>query len=180
MARGGAPPHGCSPPPTPATKKKREKKKKPPPGAVGGTPPPQKAENPPYLDASPACWRRWAELMTGSGAGRLSTDAYAAQHPGVDGRRQRQSVAVHLIALCHELEHGLTDPFVTDLTRRALINRPDWPWLDPPDSYAVTARDLAVPVISAEIRRLAEAVWDAWASHHHRVRQWAADLLVQD
>lgn len=134
----------------------------------------------PYLDASPACWRRWAELMTGSGAGRLSTDAYAAQHPGVDGRRQRQSVAVHLIALCHELEHGLTDPFVTDLTRRALINRPDWPWLDPPDSYAVTARDLAVPVISAEIRRLAEAVWDAWASHHHRVRQWAADLLVQD
>jgi hypothetical protein len=110
--------------------------------------------------------------------GRHSTDTYAVQHPGVDGRRQRQSVAVHLIALCHWLEHGIEDPLLTALTRDALAGRPDWPWLTPPDTHALTFHDLGTPPSEADVRRWAESVWDAWSRHHAVVREWGSRLLV--
>jgi hypothetical protein len=133
-----------------------------------------------YIGASPGCWSRWSELLatTGiGGLGRHANDAYAAQHPGVDGRRERQSVAIHLIGLCHWLEHGITDPRLTDLTRAALSGRPDWPWLSPPPGHEITVHDLPVPASASDGRRWAEAVWHAWVDHHAQVREWATDLL---
>lgn len=133
----------------------------------------------PYIGASPGCWIRWTELQ-GSGAavlGRHATDAYAAQHPGVDGRRQRQSVAVHLIALCHWLEHGIGDPRLTELTQAILAGKPEWPWLTPPDTDAISVHDLLDPASPTETRRWVEAVWDAWTPHHATVRRWAAEAL---
>jgi hypothetical protein len=131
-----------------------------------------------YIGASSACWRRWSDvLISAGGAGRTANDAYAAQHPGEDGRRQRQSVAVHLIALCHNLEHGITDPVLTQLTRQALDGRPDWPWLDPPGRYELTVHDLAQPMTVEEIRTWASSVWQAWDAHHRTVRAWAEELL---
>lgn len=129
----------------------------------------------PYIGASPGCWLRWTELHGGGliRLGRQANDGYAAQHPGVDERRARQSVAVHLIALCHWLERGIVDPQLTELTRGLLEGRPDWPWLTPPERYALTIHDLPIPAEPAETRRWVEAVWDAWSPHHDTVRAWA-------
>ena len=132
-----------------------------------------------YIGASPACWWRWSEvLVSGGGLGRIANDAYAAQHPGEDGRRERQSVAVHLIALCQALEHGVTDPVLTELTRQALAGKPDWPWLNPPERYEMTVHDLAQPLTVEEVRGWASSVWNAWAAHHRTVRGWAEELLA--
>ncbi|MGH2446500.1 MAG: DUF5946 family protein [Candidatus Limnocylindria bacterium] len=134
-----------------------------------------------YIGASPGCWARWSELLatTGiGGIGRHANDAYVAQHPGVDGRRERQSVAIHLIALEQWLEQGITDPRLTQLTRAALEGKPDWPWLAPPAAYALTVHDLPMPASAADGRRWVEAVWEAWAPHHDTVRGWSADVLA--
>ena len=133
-----------------------------------------------YIGASPGCWLRWTDLHGGGliRLGRQANDAYAAQHPGVDERRARQSVAVHLIALCHWLEHGIVDPQLTDLTRALLEGRPDWPWLTPPEQYALTIHDLPIPAEPAETRRWVEAVWHAWKPHHETVRAWARDAIT--
>jgi hypothetical protein len=150
------------------------------PGCGARIPAPEGTATHPYIGASPGCWLRWTQLHGGGlvRLGRQANDAYAAQHPGVNGRRQRQSVAVHLIALCHWLEHGITDPELTELTRRLLVGRPDWPWLTPPEAYALTIHDLPVPAEPNETRRWAEAVWDAWKSHHDTVRAWARGAVA--
>ena len=139
-----------------------------------------------YIGASSPCWLLHAELLVRMGErGLLSrhvVDAYAAQHPGVDGRQQRQSVAVHLTALCHRFEHGLDPDLVTRLTQRILAGRPDWPWLAPPRDWAMTVADVAAA--AADPSALAEAadgyarsVWAAWVAHHVTVRRWATEAI---
>lgn len=60
------------------------------------------------MRSAPGCWRMYTDLMAQWLAGHRSdlvvfsqVDCYAVQHPGGAGTdwRQRQSVAVHLIAL---------------------------------------------------------------------------------
>ena len=141
-----------------------------------------------YMRSAPGCWALFGELgitVTGSG-GELYVDAFAAQHPGGarTDRRQRQSVAVHLVALCLVLDLGLTWPpleVVRGRTGRlALPAGADWPYLEPPrfegrlavaDLVPAVAGD---PVRGAAVRRWAEDVWDAWSDHHRTVRPWAA------
>jgi hypothetical protein len=64
----------------------------------------------PYIGASPGCWAQFTEVMIsdlgGVVSGQLLGDAYAVQHPGINERRARQSVAVHLIALPATLERS--------------------------------------------------------------------------
>ena len=71
-------------------------------------------ETHPYIGASPACWATFGEVLarefgdvTFGRVHRQTVDVYAVQHPGDDDRRQRQSVALHLVGLCHWLEHGI-------------------------------------------------------------------------
>ena len=79
----------------------------------------------PYMPAHPGCWATfcsledWKARLTGDEAVSIAqnlVDAYAAQHPGTDDRRNRQSVAVHLMSLCAANEAGLDAP-----TRRRRI-----------------------------------------------------------
>ena len=142
-----------------------------------------------YIGASPACWAAFGELLAREfqdrAHGRLhrhTVDVYTAQHPGDDDRRQRQSVAIHLIGLCHWLEHGLDAQRVTAATQAVLKRgRPDWPWLDPPGAYEMTVRDVLAARSGEEHERLvrawAERTWDAWRAHHDLVRRWAAGAL---
>jgi hypothetical protein len=143
-----------------------------------------------YLGASPACWMAFGELAAREfgdvGHGQLhrhSIDAYAVQHPGDDGRRQRQSVAVHLIGLCHWLEHGLSAAQLTPITQRLTADKRDWPLLEPPAWYDMTVLDLASathPDAHARlVGRWAESVWQAWSPHHHRIRAWAEESLTR-
>jgi CTP:molybdopterin cytidylyltransferase MocA len=142
-----------------------------------------------YIGASPACWAAFGELLArefGDRAyGRLhrhTVDVYTVQHPGDDDRRQRQSVAIHLIGLCHWLEHALDAQRVISATQAMLQgDRPDWPWLEPPTAHEMTVRDVLAAESADEherlVRRWAELTWEAWHPHHDVVRRWAADAL---
>ena len=141
-----------------------------------------------YMIASSGCWEAFGEILAAEfsrpGWGRehrLTVDTYAAQHPGEDGRKQRQSVAIHLVALCHRLEHDLDTKSVLAATRSMTTEKREWPHLTAPRAYSLTVID-ALKSTSAEehpgfIYRWAEATWAAWSNHHATVRAWADDAL---
>jgi len=143
-----------------------------------------------YIGSSAACWAAFGDLTarefqdrTYRWIHRHTVDVYAAQHPGDDGRRQRQSVAVHLIGLCHWLEHDLTANQLTPLTQALTTEKRLWPWLAPPPSYLLTVVD-ALEATDGEshdrlVRAWAESVWQAWSPHHLLLRAWAADALSE-
>jgi CTP:molybdopterin cytidylyltransferase MocA len=141
-----------------------------------------------YLGASAACWSAFGEVLarefgdiTFGRVHRHSVDVYAVQHPGHDDRRQRQSVALHLVAICHWLEHGLGMERLNAVTQRLANEDRPWPWLAPPDGYPMTVVDLLSartgPDHVALVRRWAEATWAAWSAHHATARAWARDAL---
>ena len=141
-----------------------------------------------YVGATPACWAAFGELLAREfqdvaywRVHRHTVDVYSVQHPGSDDRRQRQSVALHLIALCHWLEHGLAAARLNPITQRlAAADRP-WPWLVPPREFDITVQDVLAARDGAEhvdlVRRWAVTTWDAWSAHHPIVRAWAAEAL---
>ena len=142
----------------------------------------------PYIGASSACWATFGEVLArefGDVAyGRLhrnTVDVYAVQHPGTDARRERQSVALHLIGLCHWLEHEVDAYRLNAITQRLASADGDWPWLDPPSAYAMTVADLLAARDGPEhlrlVRRWAETTWEAWSAHHELVRAWAREAL---
>jgi CTP:molybdopterin cytidylyltransferase MocA len=142
----------------------------------------------PYIGASPACWATFGEVlareygnMTFGRVHRHTVDVYSVQHPGTDDRRERQSVALHLVGLCHWLEHGLDFDRLNAITQRLASEDRPWPWLTPPDGYPMTVGDLLVARDGLQhvdlVRRWAETTWDAWAPHHGIVRGWARDAL---
>ena len=68
-----------------------------------------------YMLAAPGCWalycslEDWKSHLAMPGAVAVVqdlVDAYAAQHPAHADRRNRQSVAIHLMSLCLALERG--------------------------------------------------------------------------
>jgi len=148
-------------------------------------------ETHPYVGASPACWAAFGEVLAREFGNvsfgrvhRQTVDVYSVQHPGVDGRRERQSVALHLIGLCHWLELGLEFDLLNAVTQRlASADRP-WPWLTPPEGYPMTVVDIVAARDGAEhvrlVRRWAETTWDAWSAHHALVRSWARESLPPD
>src|SRR5437773_11762704 len=101
---------------------------------------------------------------------QLVVDAYAAQHPGLPSRKSIQSVAVHLISLCLQLEQGATPAQARQAIIAALAMAYRLVWLEPPPwSGAMTIVDVAD---GADVRAWAESVWRAWTPHHATVREW--------
>lgn len=158
------------------------------PGCGARFPPHASGATHPYIGASPACWAAYGELLarefgdpTYGRVHRHSADVYAVQHPGNDDRRQRQSVGLHLIALCHWLEHGLETHRLNAITQRLASESRAWPWLDPPPAYAMTVLDVLDAASGEEhvglVARWAEVTWQAWAAHHALIRQWAGEAL---
>lgn len=150
---------------------------------------PQVIDEPhPYIGASPACWAAFGEVLarefgdiTFGSVNRNAADVYAIQHPGTDGRRQRQSVAIHLIGVCHWLEHDLQWERLNGVSRRMADADRAWPWLDPPTDYPMTVVDLLDARDGHQhrdlVRRWAETTWQAWRAHHDVVRAWAREAL---
>lgn len=141
-----------------------------------------------YIESSPGCWALFNELLAREfgdpSYGRVhrhTVDVYAVQHPGTNGRRQRQSVALHLIGLCHWLERDLEQDRLNAITQRLASEDRAWPWLEPPAGYDVTVGDVHRARTGAEhgtlVRHWAQATWDAWAAHQPQVREWATDAL---
>ena len=141
-----------------------------------------------YIGASSACWSALGEVLAREfgdpGYGwihRHTVDVYTVQHPGLDERRQRQSVALHLIGLCHWLEHGMGMRELNPITQRLASGAPEWPWLEPPAAYELTVLDVLTATTPDEhgalVRQWAEETWRAWGKHHELIRRWASEAL---
>lgn len=140
-----------------------------------------------YIDASPACWAAFNELLAREFADpaygmlhRHTADIYAVQHPGHDDRRERQSVAIHLVGLCDWLERGVGSDAINARTQALVAGQRDWPWLAPPAGYRVTVVDVVGandPEEYAErVRMWGASAWEAWSAHHDLVRRWAGEV----
>jgi len=143
-----------------------------------------------YLGGSAGCWAAWGELqargyvdLAAAAAMPLAIDAYAAQHPGSEGRRQAQSVWVHLVSLCAILERGLASADGIRLKHEMLRDDPVFPWLArPTDLGELTVLDAAAAPaeqLGAVVRRWAASVWEAWAAHHGAIRERTAAELAR-
>jgi hypothetical protein len=106
-----------------------------------------------------------------------------AQHPG-DGhdRRDRQSVFVHLAALCAVLERHLPPTQATSMLRRVLHDRDDFPVLVRDRGPGeLTIVDLIGAHDGADYERRAlvwgQAVWQSWAPQHTLIREAVASAL---
>ena len=146
-------------------------------------------ETHPYIGASPACWATFGEVLarefenvTFGRVHRHTVDVYSVQHPGTDERRQRQSVALHLVGICHWLEHDIGMERLNAITQRLADSDRAWPWLDPPTAYPMTVVDVLQARDGPEhvrlVRRWAETTWDAWSRVHGLVRTWAQESLT--
>jgi hypothetical protein len=143
-----------------------------------------------YIGANAGCWAAWGDLQArayGEPALApvmpLAVDAYAAQHHGVEGRRQAQSVWVHLVSICLVLEHGWSPVAGIRAKQLLLEHDPVFSWLPPPaDPGPLTVLDVAS--VSGEeaavaVRRWAASVWDAWSGHQDAIRARAATLVAR-
>lgn len=141
-----------------------------------------------YIGASAACWAAFGELLASEFQNpaygwihRHTVDAYTVQHPGIDDQRQRQSVALHLIGLCHWLKHGMEARQLIPITGRLADEDRDWPWLTPPTTYELTVLDVLRARDADEhghlVREWAESVWRTWEPHHELIRRWADEAL---
>ena len=142
-----------------------------------------------YVGAAAGCWAGYTELMgrllgdpSLAQAHMLSVDTYMAQHPGVEERQASQSVWVHLVGLSLSLEHGFDG--VASARAKAGVATPDaiFAWLEPPAALGgMTVLDvLAVEPADtgAAVRRWAEYVWGAWATHQPAIRERAAKFTA--
>lgn len=147
-----------------------------------------------YMTAQPACWRCYGELMARLSclglAAPLHMDAYAAQHPGnaVHDRRQRGSVAVHLIVLCAHFDFGLSLPdlhrFRSGISSTLLprLELQDWPVLKAPESWGPLHASAVMNAPDRDLEEVtyewAQQVWQAWASQPLLVQGWVQTLLA--
>jgi hypothetical protein len=131
------------------------------------------------VPAAPGCWQVFGEVQADElqrfghpPVHGLVVDAYMAQHPGEgQDRRDRQSVFVHLAGLYARLEMGLPVSSATGVLRRLSNGNTDFPVLhrepDPGELnvlHLVGSRDQAD--YERRAREWAQAVWQAWSSHH--------------
>jgi hypothetical protein len=139
-----------------------------------------------YMPASPGCWALYCGLegWKASVAGRPDTptliqhlvDSYAAQHAANPDRRNRQSVAVHLMSLCASLEQGIPGTRLRQMI--GSWTHREYPLLVPrPGAYQLTVRDLADAVGQDRpglVSDMARATWAAWAAHRDQILAWLA------
>ena len=141
------------------------------------------------MTSSPACWRVFGEVLTrefGDPAWftphQTTVDAYAAQHPGSPGRRQSQSVALHLTTLGLVFERGF-DPADGPELHKRMAHRPEYTWLEPPSMEGrLTVIDVHAATDSAMhrdlVHRWGRDVWDAWSDHHATIWRWLDQALA--
>ena len=136
-----------------------------------------------YVGGSAGCWAAFGELgqreleLGIAGPERLSVHAYMVQHPGRRGRREAQSVGIHLMVLGLVLERGARAAHAVGAMAGWLRTHPDVRWLEPPGRAAtITIADLPRTGDraghEAAVRDWAAAVWAAWSVHHATVRRW--------
>jgi hypothetical protein len=138
--------------------------------------------------SSPGCWAAYGELLAReyqdaayAPLHRLSVDAYAVQHPGVDGPQARNSVGIHLSRLCLILDRGWpinrANNAMLDITAR----KKSYPWLTPPAIRGSLSVKHVLATSEATghgkaVEQWARSVWQAWAEYHATVRDLVGRL----
>jgi len=140
-----------------------------------------------YMLSSPGCWAAYGRVLAREYQDqayyrlhRLSVDAYAVQHPGVDNAQARNSVGVHLSRLCLLLELGWPMERANAAMVEISAKKRSYPWLTPPKFMGErTVRDVLAAVTPAEhearVMEWAESVWGAWSGYHATVRGWVEE-----
>ena len=138
-----------------------------------------------YMQSTPGCWAAFGRVLAREYADqrylpihRLTVDAYAVQHPGVESRQSIQSVGVHLVRLCLFHERQLTPERANDAMLAAAKHKATFHWLEPPRELgALTIADVdastGAEAHMATVRCWAAQMWDVWSPHHATVRAWA-------
>lgn len=138
----------------------------------------------PYILSSPGCWQAYGELLAREyqdprymHVHRLTVDAYAVQHPGVDTPQARNSVGIHLSRLFLLFERGWPIERANGAMLIITAKKQAYPWLTPPANPGLlTVRHplaAATPEQHADrVEQWARSVWTAWAEHHPTVRTW--------
>lgn len=142
-----------------------------------------------YMLAAPGCWalfcslQDWKHSLVGDDGVNTSqhvVDAYAVQHASNPSRRNRQSVAVHLMSLCASQEKEV--PGVRLRTLLGAWTHRDYPQLLPrPSSFPITVRqvsDADAAVRPDLVSAWAKSTWLAWSAHHDEVRGWLAEMPI--
>ena len=137
--------------------------------------------------SSPGCWATYGEVLAREYQDpaymrfhRLTVDAYAVQHPGVDVSQARNSVGIHLSRLWLLFERGWPISRANDAMLTITAKKMHYPWLTPPvQRGALTVRHVLAAGSPAEheaaVDEWAQSVWRAWEAHHATVRAWVAD-----
>jgi hypothetical protein len=115
---------------------------------------------------------------------QLTVDAYVLQHPGTPSPQTVQSMCVHLISLCVQIEQDLSPVDAVQARQVAATQIKDqFRWLEPP-STPPTRTVLDVVEACAEpdsyqqaVREWATVEWARWAAHHDQVRAWVQVVL---
>jgi hypothetical protein len=127
----------------------------------------------PYVASTPGCWEAYGRLLAREyedvarwRTHKLAVDAYAAQHPGVDGPQARNSVGIHLSRLGLVFERGWELERVNGAMGRITAKKFDYPWLTPPAATETAEAHMVA------VEGWARAVWGSWAEHHAEVMGW--------
>jgi hypothetical protein len=141
------------------------------------------------MDASSGCWQLYCELQDwknslygddGVTNAQHFVDAYAVQHATNPNRRNRQSVAVHLMSLCASLEFD--KPGIKLRTMIGNWTHRNYPLLVPrPDHYPITVRtvtDETDDKRAAIVEEMARSTWSAWSLHHDNIRTLLVNYLA--
>ncbi len=137
-----------------------------------------------YMLSTPSCWEAYGRLLAREyedpsrwRTHRITVDAYAVQHPGVDTPQARNSVGIHLSRLCLLFDRGWPLQRANAAMLAITAKKFDYPWLSPPVNISgVNVLDILAVTNAGEhmaaVERWGRAVWLDWQEHHPTVHQW--------
>lgn len=155
-------------------------------GAVTATPEANTTHR--YLESSPGCWAAYGQLLEREysnaaymGVHGLTVDAYAVQHPGVEGPQTISSINVHLASLLAYVEQGLAPHQLAPIKQQVVKLKPSFHWLTPPPARGqVTVVDVLTATSAEEHARMvdtwARAALAAWSDHHGTIEKLLAQV----
>lgn len=140
------------------------------------------------MESSAACWAAYGEVLAREYSDvpfgsrhQLTVDSYAVQHPGHESPQSIQSVGLHLISLCLQLEQGADSIRARKILQRSKSFVEKLAWLEPPpDKGSVTVADVLRTQNAQDhvetVELWSRSAWNAWSVHHPTVLRWINDL----
>ena len=131
-----------------------------------------------YMLSSATCWEQYGHILAREyqnqnlfvSSHRLTVDAYALQHPGLENeRRAYQSVRIHYVSLHLIFACGKTHLEATDALK-TLSNQSFNPLPSRPSGFKFTVKDVFDSELTnheAEIEKWARCAYESWSVLRH-------------